>query len=121
MKQAVILFAHGSRDPEWARPFQAICAALERRLPDAVISVAYLEGMRPTLPEAVAALVGVGAIRVVPMFLGQGGHVKEDLPRIVSALQDARITLARFIGDDPAVIDAIAEVIEKGVRTNLAE
>ena len=111
MKKAVILFAHGSRDPEWARPFEAISRALARRLPDSLVRVAYLEAMRPTLPEAVAALGSVDAIRVVPLFLGQGGHVKEDLPRIVSALHDPRITLARPIGEDPAVIDAIADAI----------
>jgi sirohydrochlorin cobaltochelatase len=114
LKQAVILFAHGSRDPEWARPFEAISRALSQRLPDAVIRVAYLEAMRPTLPEAVAALGGVDTIRVVPLFLGQGGHVKEDLPRLVSAMRDPRITLAKAIGEDPAVIDAIADAIAKG-------
>lgn len=118
MKQAVILFAHGSRDPEWARPFEAISRALARRLPDALVRVAYLEAMHPTLPEAVAALAGVQAIRVVPVFFAQGAHVKEDLPRLVSELQAAhpglRITLAKPIGEEPAVIEAIAAAIARG-------
>ena len=121
MKKAVILFAHGSRDPQWARPFERIAEELQRRLPDTAVRVAYLETMRPTLAEAVAALGGVDAIRVVPLFLGQGGHVKEDLPRIVSALQDPRITLAPPIGEDPAIVEAIATAIEKGVRTIFTE
>ena len=118
MKQGVILFAHGSRDPEWARPFEAICAVLARELPAAIVSVAYLEAMRPSLPEAVAALRGVDTIRVVPVFFGYGGHVKEDLPRLVSTLQaahpDVRITLAKPIGEDPAVVEAIARAIARG-------
>ena len=118
MKQAVILFAHGSRDPEWGRPFEAIARALARRLPDALVRVAYLEAMRPTLPEALATLTGVGAIRVVPLFFAQGGHVKEDLPRLVSELQaahpDVRIALEKPIGEDPAVIEAIAAAIARG-------
>ena len=113
MTKAVILFAHGSRDPQWARPFERIAEQLKRRLPDTAVSVAYLEAMRPTLAEAVAALGSVDAIRVVPLFLGQGGHVKEDFPRLVSALRDPRITLAKPIGEDPAVIDAIANAIAK--------
>jgi sirohydrochlorin cobaltochelatase len=120
LKQGIVLFAHGSRDPEWARPFEAISRALARRLPDALVSVAYLEAMRPTLPEAVAALTGVRAIRVVPLFFAQGGHVKEDLPRLVSELQaahpDVRIALARPIGEEPAVIEAIAAAIALGVN-----
>jgi sirohydrochlorin cobaltochelatase len=78
--------------------------------------------MRPTLAEAVAALGadGVRAIRVVPVFFGQGSHVKEDLPRLVSTLQaarpDIRLTLAQPIGEDVAVIEAIAAAIAQGVN-----
>ena len=73
--------------------------------------------MRPTLAEAVASLAGdkIGSIRVVPLFLGPGGHVREDLPRLVAAAQAAhptvRIELEKPIGEQPGVIAAIAEAI----------
>jgi sirohydrochlorin cobaltochelatase len=117
LKEAIVLFAHGSRDPEWSRPFEKIRAALERRLPGARVVVAYLETMRPTLEEAIAALGAAGArsIRVVPLFLGHGGHVKEDLPRLVAAAGSARpglaLSLEPAIGERDAVIDAIAKAI----------
>lgn len=121
MKQGVVLFAHGSRDPEWVRPFERIRKAVAGRLPDAVVDLAYLELMRPTLPEAVAALAAAGArsIRIVPLFLGQGGHVKEDLPRLVSELEaahrDLELALEAPIGEQPAVIEAIAAAIAAGI------
>ena len=40
---ALVLFAHGSRDPEWARPFEALRARLERRLPATPVVLAFLE------------------------------------------------------------------------------
>jgi sirohydrochlorin cobaltochelatase len=114
----VVLFAHGSRDPEWSRPFEGIASILSKNF---LVAVAYLELMRPTLAEAVAALSTAGAksIRIVPVFFGQGGHVREDLPRLVSELSrayaDLELVLEKPIGEDPAVIEAIAGAIAAGI------
>jgi sirohydrochlorin cobaltochelatase len=108
--------AHGSRDPEWARPFESIASRLAKKF---LVKVAYLELMQPSLGEAVAALARAGAksIRVVPLFLGPGGHVKDDLPRLISAARadhpDVKLVLEKPIGEQPKVIEAIAEAIAK--------
>ena len=51
---------------------------------------------------------------VVPVFLGEGGHVRGDLPQLVAAAADAHpgveFSLAAAIGEHAAVIDAIADV-----------
>jgi sirohydrochlorin cobaltochelatase len=117
LKQGIILFAHGSRDAAWARPFERIAASLEKRSPDCAVKLAYLELMRPSLDEAFKHLAEAGAssIRVVPVFLGQGSHLREDLPRLVDAVRSAfpriRVSLEKPIGEQPRVIEAIAEVI----------
>ena len=114
----IVLFAHGSRDPEWARPFEQLAATLARTTRQPVL-LAYLELMRPPLEQAISALVKQGStsIRVVPVFLGQGGHVKEDLPRLVERARKQHpkvaITLEPPIGEQPAVIDAIAAAITR--------
>jgi sirohydrochlorin cobaltochelatase len=116
LKEGLVLFAHGSKDPEWSRPFERIALSLDKRLPAVAVALGYLEH-GPSLEEAVAALVAKGAlaIRVVPLFLGQGGHVKEDLPRLVAAAGASRpavkIILERSIGEQEAVVEAIAEAI----------
>jgi sirohydrochlorin cobaltochelatase len=118
LKEGIVLVAHGSRDPEWSRPFERIAANLTRKLPAVCIGLAYLEH-GPSLDETVTALVakGVGSIRVVPLFLGQGGHVKDDLPRLLnqSARPGLRLNLERPIGEQPQIIEAIASAIS-GVR-----
>jgi sirohydrochlorin cobaltochelatase len=117
LKEGIVLFAHGSRDPEWAGPFERIASIRSRK---SLVAVAYLELMRPTLDEAVAALAaaGAGSIRIVPVFLGQGGHVKQDLPRLVANAAAARpalrLILEEPIGEQPAVIEAIAAAIAAG-------
>ena len=117
MKQALILFAHGSRDAQWARPFEALRAQLA---PDFDVELAYLELMAPTLDEAVARLVERGArqVRLVPLFLGQGGHLKKDLPALAASARarhpGLELRLEPAIGEQPAVISALAAAIARG-------
>ena len=90
-------------------------------MPHAEVRVAYLELMRPSLAEAVATLAAAGlkSVRIVPLFFGTGGHVRKDLPRLVRELTAAHagleLRLEKPIGEQPAVIDAIAELIARGV------
>jgi sirohydrochlorin cobaltochelatase len=116
LKQAIILFAHGSRDPEWARPFERIAASLSRRLAGVAVQPAYLELIRPSLEEALASLLaqGAGTVHVIPFFLGQGGHVKQDLPRLIASARTAypaTIELEPAIGEQARVTEAIAEAL----------
>ena len=114
MKRALILFAHGARDPAWAGPFERLAALVRSQSPALEVGLAYLELMSPKLPELVDQLVqgGCGAITVVPIFLGQGGHVRRDLPLLVEELRQRypAITLrvSEAVGEDDAVLAAMA-------------
>jgi sirohydrochlorin cobaltochelatase len=91
---------------------------LSRRT-DARVRLAYLELMSPSLTEAITALAAEGAksIRIVPVFLGQGGHTKEDLPKLVAKAREQHpaleISLDAAIGEQASVIEAIAAAIAK--------
>jgi sirohydrochlorin cobaltochelatase len=113
-RNGLILFAHGARDPQWARPFEAVAAQVRRARPDAEVRLAFLELMSPGLAQAAGELCDAGctAVQVLPLFLGQGGHLKRDLPRLVDALRSAhpgvRFELQAAVGEQPAVIAAMA-------------
>ena len=117
MKRAIVLFAHGSREPAWARPFESIAERIRSRNPTVEVSLAYLVVMKPSLPEALRALAAkeVRSVRVVPLFFGLGGHVRDDLPRIAAEARAAHpqieVILDTPIGEEPAVIEAIAQLI----------
>ena len=112
---AIILFAHGARDPGWALPFRKIKLTLETKRPAITVELAFLEFMEPTLAEAVTklALAGHRSIAIAPLFMAQGGHLKNDLPKILDAMRDqhrdTQIRLLPAIGDVEAILDAIAE------------
>lgn len=110
----LILFAHGARDPAWAAPFERLRALTQAAMPAASVELAFLELMQPDLPSAAAGQIARGAqrITVVPVFLGQGGHVRRDLPQLLDQLRQAhpqvRIDAVPAAGEDDAVLQAIA-------------
>ena len=112
--RGIVLFAHGARDPEWAAPFHQIRARLSASRPECRVELAFLEMMSPTLDEAVERLAAEGAvaITVFPLFMAQGGHLKQDLPRILDGIRTRHprvpIALEKALGDVPEVLEAIA-------------
>ncbi len=115
--QALILFAHGARDPRWAEPMERIRQILRQRTDPAVqIHLAFLELMSPSLPQLVATLAAeqIRQITIVPIFLGQGGHVRRDLPALVRELEsgygEIEFHLTGAIGESELVLEAIAGV-----------
>lgn len=120
--QAVVLFGHGARDPEWAAPMQRIRDHLLATAGAPRVELAFLELMRPTLPEAIAALAAAGATRiaVVPIFLAQGGHLKRDLPVLLDAARQAHpgceIRLATAAGEAEPVVVAMADYARACLR-----
>lgn len=121
MKQALILFAHGARDPRWAEPFERLQQLVQDQRPQVTVRLAFLELMAPRLPELAAELAGQGCneIAIVPIFLGQGGHMRRDLPLLVEELRAAHpavsFSVAGAAGEDAAVLEALARYCVQAV------
>ncbi len=114
--QGIVLFAHGSRDPLWHQPMEAVAARVRSQAPHALVHCAYLELSTPDLATVVQTLhaQGVRDISVLPMFLGIGKHAREDLPALVEMLRlryiDTRIGLQPAVGQDPRLIELLAQI-----------
>lgn len=115
-QRGLILFAHGSRDPLWRAPMEAVAARAAALDPQAQVACAYLELMAPDLPACTATMVaqGLTSITIVPMFLGVGRHAREDLPLILAGLKtqhpDIHFDLRPAIGEDERVVDMLARI-----------
>jgi sirohydrochlorin cobaltochelatase len=113
--KGIVLFAHGSRDERWRAPVDAVARRVAALDPSAQVVCAFLELIEPDLNAAAAGLIGDGvdAIRVVPLFLGMGKHVREDLPRLIDGLRarhpGVAFTLAGAVGEEPEVIELLAQ------------
>jgi sirohydrochlorin cobaltochelatase len=114
--RAIVLFAHGSRDPLWHKPMEAVASRIRQQAPDVHVACAYLELSEPDLPSAIASLSqsGIGSFEIVPMFLGVGRHAREDLPALVAQLRDQyptlSLSLAPAVGEDERLLDLLAQI-----------
>src|SRR5215831_2338948 len=112
--RGLILFAHGARDPAWREPFEQLLARVRERVPGRQVRLAFLELMQPDLTAAADELVSSGAtaLRILPIFFGQGGHLRQDLPALVEALRrrhaGIEIDCAPPVGEDEGVLEAMA-------------
>ena len=112
----VILFAHGSRDPLWRTPIEAVATTIRARQPGVPVTCAYLELCEPTLPGAVGDFVAAGCrhLKIFPLFLGVGKHAREDLPMLVAQIRashpEVSVELMATAGESPALIALMADL-----------
>ena len=112
--RALLLFAHGSSDPGWAEPFIKLKAAVQAREPGRKVELAFLERMQPSFDETVTALhaEGVRHITVAPIFLAIGGHMRNDLPKLIEETQartGIEFRILPALGEVDSLITAIAD------------
>ena len=113
--KALILFGHGARDSRWREPFDRLASLWKAQHPNVLVELAFLELMEPSLEQAIASQVAAGAteVVVVPVFFGQGGHLRNDFPVLLSACQEKfpaiRLSATSAVGEDAAVLQAIID------------
>jgi sirohydrochlorin cobaltochelatase len=113
--KAIVLFGHGARDVRWREPFDRLVALWKAQHPAVLVELAFLELMQPSLEDAIASHVASGAteVIVVPVFFGQGGHLRNDFPVLLSACQDkfpsVALSATPAVGEDEAVLQAIID------------
>ncbi|MBW8067349.1 MAG: cobalamin biosynthesis protein CbiX [Ferrovum sp.] len=115
MPQGILLFAHGARDPLWARPFLDILDKVRSLRPTQHVDLCFLELMPPSLDQAVQEQIrlGVTDLTIVPLFMAQGGHLRQDLPTLIETLHRQhpalKIRVTPALGDSPELLEAIAQ------------
>ena len=114
--QGTILLAHGSRDPLWRLPVEAVARQVRATAPAVQVRCAYLELTQPDLLGAAAELaaLGVTSITVLPLFMGIGKHARDDVPRLLAQAQTLHphiaFKLRPPIGEDLQVIELLARI-----------
>ncbi len=108
---ALLLMAHGSPHEQANAPIFRVAESLRSHYFQTQLG--FMEINTPTIAEAAALLREKGAKRIVasPYFLQLGGHVAEDLPEAVAAVQaqhpEMNITLADYLSYDPLLLGVV--------------
>jgi sirohydrochlorin cobaltochelatase len=111
---AIILYAHGARDARWAEPFERLRERVAARVPGCLVVLAFLEHRVPDLATVFSEVSGQGVrnVRVVPLFFGRGGHLRDDFPKQLeearAAAPELAVELTQAAGEDANVLDALA-------------
>ncbi len=109
----ILLLAHGSSDPRWCQTFETLAGPTLEAHPDA--RIAYMELAEPSLEAEVerAARDGVSSVRVLPLFLAAGRHLRKDVPAMLDGYRNRfriDITLLPPIGEDPRLGLALRDI-----------
>lgn len=114
-RQALILFAHGARNPQWREPLERLRALLVARAPALRVEVAFLELLEPVLADAIDMVVAAGArdITVVPVFIARSGHLLRDVPPLLDAARERHpgctLRMTEPVGESDIVLAAMAD------------
>ena len=117
---AVLLIAHGSRLATANDDLRQLADLLRQRFSDLIVEIAYLELTEPTIPQAAAACVQLGAARVLllPYFLSAGTHVTEDLKRFqtdfTAQWPNVRFDVCPPLGLHPLMLDIVCARLSEG-------
>jgi sirohydrochlorin ferrochelatase len=114
-KTALLLIAHGSRQPEANDDLHDLAARLRTTGRYALVEPAFLELAAPTIDEAARRCVEQGAGRVIllPYFLSAGVHVQRDLQgyrdRLAAAYPAVAFALAEPLGRHPLLTEVVIQ------------
>ncbi|WIM95701.1 CbiX/SirB N-terminal domain-containing protein [Actinoplanes oblitus] len=106
-RPAVVLVAHGSRDPRAAASTEALARAVRRARPGGVVRAAYLDHAGPR-PLDVLGSLGGGRAVLVPLLLTEAYHGRVDLPAVVASAADlpVEVTMAGVLGPRRVAVPA---------------
>jgi sirohydrochlorin ferrochelatase len=126
MSTALLLIAHGSRQPEANADLHHLAATLRQRGYGIVVA-SFLELAEPGIEDGGARCVQLGARRVVlvPYFLSAGVHVRRDLTearaKLAARFPEVEFRLAEPLGRHPLLVDVVVERVRDAATPPAAQ
>ena len=118
---AVIFFGHGARDARWKEPFDRLITLWKEKFPNTIATLAFLEMMSPTLPDCIGSLQeqGIREIKIIPVFFGQGGHLRKDFPVILEECRrlypHVQLSTSSAVGESDEVLLSIIDFTAQSI------
>ncbi len=113
----IVIVGHGSRVAKSKGIYEEIAKKV-REKSGVEAQVGYMKHWRPTIPEAINAVIEkeIKKIVIVPLFLLPGLHVTEDIPVLLSRIKipkGVEVLYARNIGADDRLADVVLDRVEE--------
>jgi sirohydrochlorin cobaltochelatase len=112
--KGTLVIGHGSRSKDAREAFYQIVEQLKADMNEEVEGC-FMEISEPFIPETIEIMYkqGVRELTVLPYFLFNGIHIKEDIPEILHAARahypDLVVSMAQPIGYHEALVEILKE------------
>ena len=121
--EAVLIIAHGSRSKKFQDDFEKVIDMVRERTNGVKVYGASMELSEPTIEGTVEKMMSensdIKEIAVVPLFLFDGKHTKEDIPKKIEKLGEkysgVRFKLGKPLGSDPMLAEILIKRAEEAL------
>ncbi|MGW7061152.1 sirohydrochlorin chelatase [Streptomyces sp. NPDC054904] len=113
MSRALLVIAHGSRDPRHAATVHALVGRARELRPGLRVETSFLDFNGPTVSQALASLYlsGVREVVALPLLLTRAFHAKADIPAVLAEattrLPGLSVRVADVLGPSPLLVAAL--------------
>ncbi len=113
----VMILAHGSRVQSTKNTINEVVEMTKKKIGDIPLEIAYMEFCDENIEHGIKALTekGVIHIKVVPYFLFEGIHIRQDIPeeieKILKDYPGVTVEMGKTLGVDERLADILADRI----------
>jgi sirohydrochlorin cobaltochelatase len=119
MNSCLVLLAHGSKNPNWLKPFEQLASDLKQDVGEDKVVLCFMEHAAPSLHQVALQLLNNGArhVRVLPLFMATGNHLQQDVPAQIADIRgqfpELEIELLPPIGEHPLFLDLMHRLAQQ--------
>ncbi|GFH37594.1 sirohydrochlorin chelatase [Streptomyces pacificus] len=112
---ALLVVAHGSRDPRHAATVHALVRQVRSQRPGVRVGTAFLDFNAPAVPRVLERMANDAVAQVValPLLLARAFHAKSDIPSVLDEARARhprlRITQAGVLGPSRLLLDTVEQ------------
>ena len=116
--RGVLIVGHGSRRKETEFILESVVEMAKKKISEMPMEIAYMEFSERTIPAGLDSLItqGVDEIAVVPYFLYDGIHIREDIPEALEEYKSEhpgiKIKMGKPLGED----ERLAAILTDRIR-----
>lgn len=116
--KGVLILAHGSRVEATKKTINDVVAMVREKITDMPIEIAYMEFCEENIEHGIKTLAdkGVTELKVIPYFLFEGIHIREDIPNEIGEILKKYPQVTMEMGHTLGVDERLADILVDRIK-----